>query len=457
MFDNLAHMYKDFYYRLPQPVKNIAGNGYGKIPLHIRLGKRYSQHYQCAVEFSRMSDDRKLDFIFEKTKKTLTFAQTHIPYYKKLFSEAGFSHKSFQSFSDLKNIPPLTKDDIKAHLPNLYTKKFERAATYFTGGSTSVPMQYFHPLFESRAKEKAYLNYCFSACGYRYRDPTLLLKGRDIASGKADRYWDYEPVDNYLCLSSQHLNTSCINLMIEEATRFSPRFVFGYPSAVMDFIKACKGVGIHNLAGVKATFLASEKVYSEQLEFIEDFFNCTTLVHYGHSERCSFATKLSGQPFHFFGSYGLNLNIGGEIVTTSFDNHVMPFINYRTNDFFAGEVEYYSNSEVVKSCNDIEGRIQEYLVTKDGRLISICAMGAGHFSAIQSVGAIQYQQEIPGFARLIVESNAAHIDLVTIKRQLESHTDDSIQFDVETVAEIERSSRGKRIMCVQKLNIDQYR
>lgn len=454
-FDNILHIYKDLYYNLPQSLKTFLGELYGNIPLKMRFGKPYNTHLKTIRKLEKSGNNFLEEYIYNKTLETLIFAERYIPYYKKKFSEYNVNHKCFKELKDINKFPYLTKNDLKSYLNTLYTKRFEKPTPYFTGGSTSVPTKYYLPLFTSRGKEKAYNTYIFSKIGYNHRDRTVLLKGRETAMPNKNIYWEYEPVDNYLVISSNYLNSNVFNLIHSEVLKFQPKFFFGYPSAIIDYIKSAQRNGIEGLK-LKGVILTSEMVYDEEMKMIQDFYNCPILVKYGHTERCIVAYKINNNKYFPVNSYGLFVEGSDEIVGTSFDNFVMPFVNYCTNDFIYGTRLYINDSDVVQEVDGIEGRLQEYLVSKDYRLISICVLGAGHYSSLSDVDAIQYHQEKPGEATLLVESNNA-VDVQHIKKELEDFTKNAIDISVVPVSSIEKSGRGKRVLCKQELNIQEFR
>ena len=453
--DDLLHLYRDTYYKLPQPVKSFLGGIYGNIPLSVRFGKHYVSSLQCVKQFEQWDTQKQLDFIYNKTYETLLFAQEHIDYYSRLFAEYQVSIRDFKEPFDITLFPRLTKEAIKKHLGTMYSAAVQVPTPYYTGGSTSSPTKYYLPLNSSRGKEKAYNEYIFSKIGKKHRDKTLLLKGREVAKPEKSIYWEYEPVDNYLVVSSNYLNSDKFALIYDRVQRFGPKFVFGYPSAVLDFVKLAKNNGVDSYL-VKGVILTSEMVLPEEQKIIRDFFGCNVLVKYGHTERAALGYSINGGPYKLQNSYGLVRCVKNELVVTSFDNFVMPFINYRTNDFFGGSKEFYPGTDIAMSAQHIEGRIQEYLVTKDHRLVSIVVMGAGHYSSLSNVNAIQYQQNRPGYVTLLVQSEEP-IDQDLIKKQLENFTKDGIVFDVKLVPKVEKTSRGKRVLCKQSLDIDKYR
>jgi len=136
----------------------------------------------------------------------------------------------------------------------------------------------------------------------------------------------------------------------------------------------------------------------------------------------------------------------------------MPYINYKTQDYIEGEAKFYPGTSVVKEVEDIRGRIQEYLVTKEGNVISILSIGAGHYNSYDYVDQAQFYQDTPGKVTLFVQSE--HPELVKkdlMKKQMENQVKGAIEFNIEFKDKIEKSKRGKRILVVQKLDVESFK
>jgi len=452
-FEALLHKYRGTYYNFPQPLKTFLGSLYGSIPLSVRFGKNYSLHTKILQEFEASDEQFKLDFMYNKTLETLVFAEENIPYYQDIFRQYNVSSKDFKSLEDLKQFPSLTKSDMKTNLENLYTNKIEKPVAYYTGGSLSTPTKFFLP-DSSRVKEKAYNNYIFSKIGYHYRDKTVLLKGREISKPEENIFWEYEPVDNYFLLSNNYMNSEAFPLIYRKALEFNPKFFFGYPSAVVSFIKQSKKHSLTKI-DIEGVILASETVYPDDLKLICDYFGVDTVALYGQSERIALAYKINESNYHFLNSYAAMRVLNDEIVATSFDNFVMPFINYKIGDRATGKIEYYPNSDIVKRAENIEGRTQDFLVTEDERLVSITTMCGGQHLPLETIDAIQYIQNDSGKVTVLVEGDS--IDTDKVKTGLGKLVRDGIDFDIKIVEKIEKSSRGKRIICKQSLDIEKIR
>ncbi len=456
-FDSVVHLYRDTYYKMPQSLKTFLGSIYGSIPLEVRYGKLYGEFMKRYKEFEEADEQFKQDFVYNKTLETLIFAEENIPFYKEHFQKYGVSSKDFKSLDDLKRFPSISKHDIKANIDRMYTDKVEKPVPYYSGGSTSSPTKFYHPLYRSRAKHKAYSLYTLSKVGYSYRDRTLLLKGREAIDLKRDIYWDYEPVDNFLNVTSRYILSEKFPLIYAAVKKFRPKFIFGYPSAVMDFMFATQAGGYDPLP-LKGIILASESVFDAQIEMLKDFYgDIPVFIDYGHTERVVGAYRLDFRPYRFVGPYGVARAVNGEIVGTSLDNYVMPYINYRTSDEVGGEIICYDGSDIMISAEQIKGRSQDYLVTYDYRLISLTTLYVGHHLPVEVVGNLQYRQKEPGRVEVLIEKGRMRIDKEKIVKGLNEMVKEGIFFEIKVVDEIPRSVRGKRVICKQSLDIDAIR
>jgi phenylacetate-CoA ligase len=106
----------------------------------------------------------------------------------------------------------------------------------------------------------------------------------------------------------------------------------------------------------------------------------------------------------------------------------------------------------------IEGRLQEFLVCRDHRLVSITTMGAAHFDELAEVDAIQYEQHEPGHFVLNVVSRHPLDEKArrSIAHAVEVKTQSGCTAEIRTVGEIPRTERGKHRMLLQHLDVSDY-
>jgi len=217
--------------------------------------------------------------------------------------------------------------------------------------------------------------------------------------------------------------------------------------------------------------LYSENVYEFQMRLFREVFRCPVLKHYGHSERVLMAGSMADDERYFFWpQYGwLELldphgrpvtqpGALGYVVGTSFDNEVMPFVRYRTGDVARLSERGHPQLPGYPVCERIEGRLQEFLVCKDHRLISITTMGVAHFPELAEVEAIQYEQDRPGEVTLkVVAAGEPSVEMrKRIARAIRDKTQGGCEARVVRVERIERTVQGKFRMLIQHLDISNY-
>jgi len=134
----------------------------------------------------------------------------------------------------------------------------------------------------------------------------------------------------------------------------------------------------------------------------------------------------------------------------------MPYINYETQDYL-GDTACYRGTDIVRSASSIQGRKQESIVTKEKKVIPILSIGAGHFSSYDHIQKAQFYQDTPGKVILrLVAGNPEAIDRESMVQEMQKRVENKIDFSIEFVDHIEDTSRRKRILCVQKLDLERY-
>lgn len=468
MLEDKLRKLRGYYYEFPDWLKLLVASPYKVIPPRFRYGRAYGEFESLLSKTSSFTKQDIEDLQFLKLKSTLDIAFREIPFYQKKYSEFGLNELSFKYLDDIKKFPFLTKREVKENYEDLINRQIDpsRHLVTTTGGSTAAPMRFLHLNGITRTKEKVFITNGWSRLGYQLGDRVVQIKGRSVGQPSKNIFWEFEPIQNYLEMDSNYLTEENIPLYLREIKKFNGEFLIAFPSSIYLIAKYLKGNGI-DAPKFKAIFLASENVYSWQRELLEQVFNCRIFSHYGHSEMVLLGMECEvSKNLHFFPEYGylelidssgeeVTVSGGiGELVGTSFDNPLMPFIRYKTEDFGVLNTELCSCGRNHTMLSDVEGRLQEFIVTSDDRLISVCTMGAAHFDVLDYVWETQYYQEKKGELTFLVvpkEGFGAEHKLL-IKEALERKTGFSCRVTVKCVDAIEKTVSGKHMMLVQKIS-----
>jgi phenylacetate-CoA ligase len=462
--EDLLHPYLGRYLGAPGWLKASAGRAYSMLPDSVRLGGEYARfRAQVGGEPQRVA--QKLD-------AALRWALDTVPAYEAYRAAIAGG----DPFEALASLPVTDKLDIKRHPERYLSRAMPESARLetFTGGSTRNPMRFFLQKHVTRAKEYAFIRDFRARVGATGEDMVLALRGRTVPSAgrPGGSLWTYEPIKRQLILSSDHLERRFMPLYAEALALHRPAYIEAFPSALYPLARWLATNPLPEFTrGVRGVMLYSENVYEYQLEKFREVFGCPIVSHYGHSERALMAASMPDDDRYFFWpQYGHFELLDAEnrpvtqpgklgfIVATGFDNAVMPFVRYRTGDLGVLSGSSHPSLQGFPTCERIVGRLQEFIVCRDHRLMSITTLGVAHFPELAQVEAIQYEQQQPGHVVLRVAAEApleARV-MARIAAAVERKTQGGCDVEVVQVERIARTPRGKARMLVQHLDIRRY-
>ena len=374
------------YRKLPKSVQYAARYAYSTIPLPIRYGKVFWETYNFLPESQWWSREQLEEYQLEQLSKLLHHAYENVPYYHRIFDERGLKPKDIQDFKDLQKLPYLTKEIIQENLPDLVARNYPRSKLQYvtTGGSTGIPLGFYLENGVSNAKEWAFMLTQWNRVGFKIGDRCVVLRGNVVESASKGKFWEYDPVNKNLILSSYHLTDENMPKYIQKIKKFKPDFIQAYPSAITILAKFMKENDIKPFPTIKAILCGSENLYSWQRELLEDVFQCRVYSWYGHAEQAVLAGECEKNTYyHIFPEYGFVEIIGndgkpvtdenemGEIVATGFNNFAMPFIRYRTMDLAVCSNSKCSCGRNYALLKRVEGRLQEFILSKTGNLMPL--------------------------------------------------------------------------------------
>jgi phenylacetate-CoA ligase len=475
-FEDALHATLGAYMRAPHWLRASAGRAYSLVPSRWRHGPH---HARFAAQAAAHLFEAPWSAVEAKLEATLQAAAA-IP------AHHGGSAKVMARLRDsqvpallrLRELPLTDKAAIKRD-PDAFRhpeRSPREGLPMFTGGSTAEPMRFWLERGVTRPRETA----CIDAISRQVlradaADWTLSLRGRSVATAAraGGRPWTTEPIKRHLIFSSDHLEPQHMPGYVAALERLRPRWIHAFASAVYPLARWLRQAPCPAYTeGVRGILLTSENVYGYQLALLREVFPHARLVrHYGHSERALMAVAVDAQPYEVLPLYGLPELVDaqgrpierpgelGELVATGFDNRVMPFVRYRTGDLACwAETPGVRQGQVRWTLQRIEGRLQEFVVCADHRLISVTTLGAAHFDALHRAASIQFEQHAPGHLvlKLVCPTPLSEGERRSIAHAVADKTQGGCRVEVQVVAAIERTARGKHRMLVQHLDLSGY-
>ena len=456
---------RGMYVKAPAPVKAVASRLIGLFPQNAVYGKSYRRWHE---DILRSRDDP--DFTEMRVRSELEEVLAHAmaaPFY----AESVTTDEVADPFARLKAFPVLTKEEVRENAPQMASVPLESLDLVTTSGSSGRPLQVW--LDRARgAREQAFIHAAWAAAGFRLGDARLVLRGVQIQNvDKRPVEWDAALRE--LRCSPFHLTDLFMADYVAQAEKRGISYIHGYPSAIAILARYIKRVEHPWRLKVKGIFPISEPLLGEQVAlFGEVFSDASVLPFYGMTEKVTFARTSVGDPsvYEFEPLYGwaelLDRNGQpvtepgqiGRLVSTGFTTKGLPLVRYDTGDD-AELVALPSRENAWRlSVTNLQGRWRpEYLVSKEGALISIAALNV-HSSNYLALSEFLFVQSEPGSVTLHAVP-APGADAASIEAYLDEvrkKVGAGIQFDLELRDAIDPGARGKRQYFKQELDLAPY-
>ncbi|HJQ70098.1 MAG TPA: phenylacetate--CoA ligase family protein [Blastocatellia bacterium] len=445
--------------------KRVLGPFYYRLPPSIRYGSQFTSTLRLLEESQRWDEGRLIEYQLSKLRRMLKHCAANVPYYRSMFGRLGFDPENVKELSDLRALPLLDKETVRANVKDLLAENIPARRRFYctTGGTSGTPLGVFH-LRGSGGRELAFILTQWARVGFRYGHRRAILRGWPVRSR---RHWRYDVKERAFVFSNFHMTPDNVAEYARVMSENRLAALHSYPSAVVDFARHLKELGIEppRFASVLAS---SENLYPGQREFIESFFGARLFSWYGHTENLILAGECEvSNDYHIFPEYGVAEVVRedgsaadgedeiGEFVGTTLDNLAMPLLRYRTGDYARIGSRGCACGRSYRLIKETRGRWQqEMLVGKLNNLISVTALNI-HTDVFDRAQQIQFYQRERGKLELRIKrkSDYTERDSRRILAALEEKIGDTMDVTLSFPEEIPLSPRGKFRLVIQELEI----
>lgn len=438
-------------------ITGLVGSFEKKCLWHQGFSKSVATDNWTAEQIRNYQDKKLVEIVRDAAK--------NIPFYKKLYSDAGVDIGSFCGTRDMHLLPPVDKKVLVENKEQLIRPGISKLSVceHTSGGSTGTIATVV-----SRRGLASFESGCiyalWSRIGVKGGDRMVILRGTLIDGGKSVS--KLEKRYNRLTISTYHLKDNNVKKVIRLIDDFKPDWLHVYPSAACLLANIMRNNGGFLSCEPKGVLCGSEKLYPWQIGLFKEMFAKKIYSHYGHGEYVLLGGWCHGSDsFHFLPNHGylelLDNNqevinepgITGEITGTGYVNTVMPLIRYRTADF--GQ---WDKPGACLACGrehqrlaSIEGRIQEYLILADGTKFPVTNINALHGRFFSYIYRFQFRQSFPGKAelRFLPAGEMTDEKFGEIKRAFTDLQNVGLDIDFKIVDDIALTSRGKERIVVK--------
>ena len=350
------------------------------------------------------SPERLAEIQTGNLKRLISYAYDWIPFYRTRFDEIGLMPGDIKTLEDIKSIPPVTRQDVIEHHHLMVDKRFVGAAQSAdqgsrgagapipvaplrknrmvrntSSGSTGAPTIFYEDGSRTAmnwAHELRFRNWFGIHPGAREarfaRVATdFMPNSRDLLFRKY--FW------NQLALPGVNLAEKDYDICHKSLMEYRPRVFWGFTSALAGFAQYVKNHKI-DFAPYRPKLIITwaAPMYEHEEAILREVFQCHVTNIYGAREVGHIACRCPEGSYHINQESLLveqedttgDLEGAGEILVTTLDTTIMPFIRYRMGDIGRISGDKCSCGRTLQTLENLLGRTGEIFTTKDGRMIS---------------------------------------------------------------------------------------
>ena len=458
-------MLNRIYYFLPVFFQNLVISIYGLYWKKRRFGgvfKKEVELFRSRNSFSKHQWDKYQE---KELRKLLVHSFKNVPFYKKKYTDAGFSLKFFKNFKlkDLNKLPFLEKEELRQFgTTELLSNIRNKGNFYSSSGSTGTPTSIYYSrefhqkwsaAFEVRIREWAGVN--------RYT-PRGMIGGRKIVKSNKPPFYRYNYFEKQTYFSAYHISQNNVQNYLRGIIKGKVEYMTGY--AMSNYLLAVE----FEKAGIvppkmKAVITSSETLTNEMRRTLEKVYDCKVFDSYSGVEACGLISeandrKLLNSPdvgiIEVLDKKGNNVkeNEIGELISTGLLNYDQPLIRYRIGDRISlGNFNEFNDRTQMPIIKSINGRIEDVVIGPNG---NIMVRFHSVFIDIDGLIASQIIQKTIShiLLKLVVDDQYKKLKSEKIMTdRLNYQLGNSIKISYKYVNDLPRTSSGKIKAVISKI------
>lgn len=327
------------------------------------------------TEYYSLDELKKLQF--KKLKKLLIHCEKNVPYYSQLFNRYSFNPQKFQNVSDLKILPPLTKEIVKENFTKLKSSNFLKYVPRIkeTGGSTGEPLKIYHDKC-SHGAMWANIYKGFGHAGYLIGNRYIILAHGSMLPKRINYsktlYYLFQNAKIFPCY---HLTQEDIKKFITLIKTSKAKFIYGYSSTLFQVARFLKNQP-NDFTKLEGIFTTADMLYSKQRKLIETQFGVPVFDNYGCPEAGVMTWECNQHDGYHYNMESAFIEIinkneegAGNILSTNLTNYAFPIVRYDTGDVGNLKEDNCLCGRAHTKIISLLGRQRDIITLKDGRMI----------------------------------------------------------------------------------------
>lgn len=433
---------------------------------HIR--KRRTFEYLREYESNQfLSTDELHSLQLDKLRRLLSHCEQSVPFYARVWKQAGLHWQDVRSVADLARYPTIDKDLIRANYGDLVASGWGSTnMKKATGGSTGRPFS-FEYTRESYERRMAVMMRGYGWAGWRTGARRLDVWGTEVAPVSGLRRLKTRLYDAALgrrVLSCFTMTKQNIGDYVREIDAYRPDVLVGYTGALVEMASWVQRHGGSSWSP-RSVITAAEMLTSSQRQLLEASFRAKVFHTYGCREFMLIGAECEHHTGYHVSADHLVVELTddsgrpvpkatGQVTITDLHNFGMPFVRYLNGDLASAAPENTKCpcGRSLPLLGAVEGRRLDVLTSPDGRIIP------GEFfphlmKDVPSIEAFQVRQTKEDQLKVLLVSPGARSvrDTEFLRSSIEKQVGTSMRVEFMWVDQIPLTPSGKRRVTVREI------
>jgi len=335
-----------------------------------QLGADVARHYRSLNATQWLSAEQIAELQVVKLRRLIRHAYRSVPYYRARMQELGLRPDDVRDPETLRQLPFLTRDDVRKHLHfDLLQEKVSHAnlEKVSTSGRSGEPMVSYVDSDQLSFRRAATLR-ALEWTGYRLGEPVVRLWQQVVPRSEAhlqsrlDEPW----LRNCTLLPVFEITEQRLEEMRKHLEARRPAVVEGPTEALhmlAVYLQAHGGL----CKSPRAVMTGGQTLSLEARATIANAFGAKVFDHYGSRELWPIACECEGESGHLVTAEGFIVELlvdgrpaepgeVGEVVVTDIASFCMPLIRYRTGDWARCLGRDEASKRALQRIGEIQGR-----------------------------------------------------------------------------------------------------
>lgn len=342
----------------------------------------------------------------DKLRRMCEHAVRTSPFYRDRFSRAGIDPSGITSISDLRDLPLLTKHDVRESLEEILSAEYSRESLVpaKTGGSTGVALDVYCDAKGVEMRNAAALR-SDEWSGWQLGQPLAAIWGNPPVAETWKNRLRGRLKDRIIYLDTMRIDDEAVSRFLHEWDAMKPGLLYGHAHSIFILAEALLQRGeTRRPSGIVAT---SMMLIEQERAVIEKVFGIPVTNRYGCEE-----VSLIGCECEVHRGMHLNLDHSiveflredgtpcapgedGRIVVTELINFGMPMIRYEVGDRGVPSDRACSCGRGLPLMERITGRTADFLVAEGGFKVAGISIIENSLTKFPGIKQLQVVQNYP--------------------------------------------------------------